>query len=116
MRFQINYISRREKKNILLLEKHCDFIFSCASGASSQETHCDDPVSHTHRTPGPAARQAASLWCASHCSDVNTRMSLRRRLLKPPNTYMVLKEKKERENEFTGNLHKQMHDILLKNL
>ena len=27
---------------------------------------------------------------------------------------MVLKEKKERENEFTGNLHKQMHDILFK--
>ena len=70
-------------------------------------------MSHIHRTPGPAARQAASLWCASHCSDVNTRMSLRRRLLKPPNTYMVLKEKKKkREKEFTRNLHKQMYDIL----
>lgn len=57
---------------------------------------------HTHLTPGPACRQDVSLSKASHLSGVNFRMSLRRRLLKPPNTYMVLDNMEVKREKLTA--------------
>lgn len=92
-RFQINYILRRGKKTYF--QKNILTLSFLVLQVPAPRRHTEMTLCPTHTGHQVLLQDKQLHSGVLLLFDVNTRMSLRRRLLKPPNTYMVLKRKKE---------------------
>lgn len=80
------------------------------AAASSQDRQVEVSEFHTHLTPGTAVTQSSCSENTAQLTGVNFSTSLSIRLLKPPYTYITLKQthrREEREINFTEGMRRE---------